>query len=298
MAADGTVWLADTGDNDADPADGRADRAAARTGRRSALPADLPRRAARRRGAAAGAGRHAVHRHQGGPGRQRRVPPGAAAGGRRHGARWPRSPRSNFTLTGTPGGPVGQAGQLLVTGGAVARGRRAMALRTYTDAYVWPLHRLGRGGGAGRGAGRGSRCRTRRRARRSASRADNRTLVVASEGLPSDVTVVPLAGGGRGPRRPPAAAAGAEPDRPQPAPGSRRSPADHRRRRGDAVVVWIGGKLLPPPPTLSRGGLPREPAQTRRRTLTTRPSTVASSPGMGSYAGLCGSSHTWPSRRL
>ena len=45
----------------------------------------------------------------------------------------------NLTLTGTAGGPVGQAGQLLVTGGAVSADGSALALRTYTDAYVWPL---------------------------------------------------------------------------------------------------------------------------------------------------------------
>ncbi len=45
----------------------------------------------------------------------------------------------NLTLTGTPGGPVGRAGQLMVTGGAVSRDGRLIALRTYTDAYLWPL---------------------------------------------------------------------------------------------------------------------------------------------------------------
>jgi hypothetical protein len=45
----------------------------------------------------------------------------------------------NLTLTGTPGGPVGRAGQLMVTGGAVSGDGRLMALRTYTDAYIWPL---------------------------------------------------------------------------------------------------------------------------------------------------------------
>jgi hypothetical protein len=43
------------------------------------------------------------------------------------------------TLTGTPGGPVGRAGQLMVTGGAISRDGRLIALRTYTDAYLWPL---------------------------------------------------------------------------------------------------------------------------------------------------------------
>jgi hypothetical protein len=45
----------------------------------------------------------------------------------------------NLTLTGTPGGPVGRAGQLMVTGGAVSRDGRLIALRTYTDAYLWQL---------------------------------------------------------------------------------------------------------------------------------------------------------------
>lgn len=44
-----------------------------------------------------------------------------------------------FAMTGTPGGPVGRAGQLLVTGGTVAADRSRIALRTYTDAYVWTL---------------------------------------------------------------------------------------------------------------------------------------------------------------
>jgi len=44
-----------------------------------------------------------------------------------------------FTMTGTPGGPIGRAGQVLVTGGAVAADGSRIALRTYTDAYVWPL---------------------------------------------------------------------------------------------------------------------------------------------------------------
>ena len=39
--------------------------------------------------------------------------------------------------TGTPGGPVGSFGQLLVTGGAVSADGRRLALRTYTDLYEW-----------------------------------------------------------------------------------------------------------------------------------------------------------------
>ena len=42
-----------------------------------------------------------------------------------------------FTPTGTAGGPVGTAGQLLVTGGAVSPDGTRIVLRTYTDAYLW-----------------------------------------------------------------------------------------------------------------------------------------------------------------
>lgn len=43
-----------------------------------------------------------------------------------------------FAPTGTPGGPVGVFGQLAVTGGAVSADGTLVVLRTYTDAYVYP----------------------------------------------------------------------------------------------------------------------------------------------------------------
>ena len=98
----------------------------------------------------------------------------------------------NMTLTGTPGGPVGRAGQLMVTGGAVSGDGRLLALRTYTDAYLWPL--AGSDVPAALAA-------TPVRIPLPASpqgeaisfAADNRGLVVASEGSPSDVVAVPTA---------------------------------------------------------------------------------------------------------
>ena len=97
----------------------------------------------------------------------------------------------NVTLTGTPGGPVGQAGQLLVTGGAVSSDGRHIALRTYTDAYVWPL--------TGSDIPAALATKPERiplpespQGEAISFSADNVNLVVASEGLPSDVTVVPL----------------------------------------------------------------------------------------------------------
>ncbi|MGY1745651.1 hypothetical protein [Blastococcus sp. SYSU D00695] len=97
----------------------------------------------------------------------------------------------DLTLTGTPGGPVGRAGQLLVTGGAVASDGHAIALRTYTDAYVWPL--------AGSDVPAALAAEPVRVALPDSPQgeaisfsADGTSLVVASEGLPSDVTVVPV----------------------------------------------------------------------------------------------------------
>jgi hypothetical protein len=103
-----------------------------------------------------------------------------------------------FTLTGTPGGPVGRAGQLLVTGGAVAPDGRHLALRTYTDAYVWPL--------SGSDVVAALTSVPARVALPESPQgeaitftSDGASLVVGSEGLPSDVTVVPLPVGAAAP---------------------------------------------------------------------------------------------------
>jgi hypothetical protein len=97
----------------------------------------------------------------------------------------------NMTLTGTPGGPVGRAGQLLITGGAVAGDGRAVALRTYTDAYVWPL-----AGSDVPGALAGTPVRVALpespQGEAVSFTADNQQLLVVSEGVPADVTVVPI----------------------------------------------------------------------------------------------------------
>ena len=98
-----------------------------------------------------------------------------------------------FTLTGTPGGPVGRAGQLLVTGGAVSADGQRIALRTYTDAYVWPL-----AGSDVVGALSGEPVRvplpTSPQGEAITFAADDRSLLVSGEGLPAAVTVVPASG--------------------------------------------------------------------------------------------------------
>jgi hypothetical protein len=43
-----------------------------------------------------------------------------------------------FALTGTPGGPP-IIGQLTATGAALSSDGRTLAVRTYTDAYLWPV---------------------------------------------------------------------------------------------------------------------------------------------------------------
>jgi hypothetical protein len=98
----------------------------------------------------------------------------------------------NFTLTGTPGGPVGRAGQLMATGGAVSRDGTLLALRTYTDAYVWPLS-----GSDVAGALAGAPVRVplpeEPQGEAISFATDDRRLVVSGEGLPADVTVVSAA---------------------------------------------------------------------------------------------------------
>ncbi|PXY19754.1 hypothetical protein BAY60_33110 [Prauserella muralis] len=44
----------------------------------------------------------------------------------------------DLSATETPGGPVGSAGSLLVTGAATSADGTVVALRTYTDAYLYP----------------------------------------------------------------------------------------------------------------------------------------------------------------
>jgi hypothetical protein len=147
-----------------------------------------------------------------------------------------------FTLTGTPGGPVGRAGQLMVTGGAVSPDGRLVALRTYTDAYVWPLS-----GSDVPAALAADPVRVplpgSPQGEAISFTPDTTGLVVSSEGLPAEVTVVPL-----GELPTPAAASG-------PADGSLPDLLDTDDGGATAiaagvlaalvatVLVWTGGKL-------------------------------------------------------
>jgi hypothetical protein len=81
-----------------------------------------------------------------------------------------------------------------VTGGAVAPDGRHLALRTYTDAYVWTLS-----GSDVVGALATDPVRTALpdspQGEAISFTADGTALLVGSEGTPSDVTVVPLPAG-------------------------------------------------------------------------------------------------------
>ncbi len=96
-----------------------------------------------------------------------------------------------FAMTGTPGGPVGRAGQVLVTGGAVAADGTHIALRTYTDAYVWTL--------AGNDVARALQSDPiavialpdAPQGEAISFAPDSRSLLVGSEGLNSLITAIP-----------------------------------------------------------------------------------------------------------
>ncbi|NEK86759.1 hypothetical protein GCU60_13495 [Blastococcus saxobsidens] len=146
----------------------------------------------------------------------------------------------NVTLTGTPGGPVGRAGQLMITGGAVASDGSAVALRTYTDAYVWPLTGSDVAGALTTPPVRVALPESPQGEAISFS-ADARSLVVASEGLPSAVTEVPL----------PTVVAAPTPATDTAVPGfaaltrdGSPLPAALFAALGATIVVWIGGRLI------------------------------------------------------
>ncbi|MQA32596.1 hypothetical protein GCU49_03310 [Modestobacter roseus] len=148
-----------------------------------------------------------------------------------------------FTLTGTPGGPVGRAGQLLVTGGAVSADGERIALRTYTDAYVWTLE-----GSDVAGALSGAPIRVplpeSPQGEAITFAANNRDLLVASEGLPAPVTLVPVTGEAAA-AGPAGAASGPAPtgELATAAPGVPPVTAGIIAAGIATVLVWVGGKL-------------------------------------------------------
>ena len=165
--------------------------------------------------------------------------------------------RLPFPPTGTPGGPVGAVSQVLVTGGAVAAGGTRLVLRTYTDAYLWsaPDGDLA----AALRSGRPDRIALPATAQGEAIAfsADGRTLLTSTEGLPAAVHAVPLddadgaASGSPGPTQP-------GPTQPGPTPTGRSgsAAADPAADGGGSslgraavaallagALIWVGGRL-------------------------------------------------------
>lgn len=94
--------------------------------------------------------------------------------------------------TGTPGGPAGTAGQVVVTGGAVSADGRLVVLRTYTDAYVWAAPDGDVPAALSSGDRRRIALPETPQGEAIAISPDGRSLLTSTEGLPGPVHQVPL----------------------------------------------------------------------------------------------------------
>ena len=130
-----------------------------------------------------------------------------------------------FGPTGTSGGPVGAASQVLVTGGAVAPSGRLVAVRTYTDAYVWQVP----SGDVEAALRSGSRTRLPLPATAQGEAItftpDSRSLLTSTEGVPGPVHSIDLPADLRTPAPPDA------PPDPPPAAASPAAPTPSRTNR-------------------------------------------------------------------
>jgi Esterase-like activity of phytase len=135
---------------------------------------------------------------------------------------------TGFLPTGTAGGPVGTAGQVVVTGGAVSPDGRTVVLRTYTDAYVWAAPDGDVAAAIASGQPRRIPLPPTAQGEAVAFTPDGRSLLTSTEGVPAPVHEIPLgdAAPTPTPSRSPAAAAG------QPEPGS--------SGRGDLLRTLLG----------------------------------------------------------
>jgi hypothetical protein len=142
VAPDGTVWVADTGDNDAKRTTVALWKLA--PGEKTPVIHGSPtRRRQGRRGAADQRRRHADHRHQGG--RQARHLHAERPLVARSNAGVPLKRVGQFDLPASQtSNPLGQIGRTVVSGGATAPDGKRVALRTYADAMEWDVPDGGR----------------------------------------------------------------------------------------------------------------------------------------------------------
>jgi hypothetical protein len=94
--------------------------------------------------------------------------------------------------TGTAGGPVGAAGQVLVTGGAVSPDGRTVVLRTYTDAYVWTAPDGDVAAALKSGDRRRIALPPTAQGEAVTFSTDGRSLLTSTEGIPGAVHQIPL----------------------------------------------------------------------------------------------------------
>jgi hypothetical protein len=95
-------------------------------------------------------------------------------------------------LTGTRGGPVGPASQVLVTGGAVAPGGSRLALRTYTDVYLWTVANDDVAAALQADPARRIALPATTQGEAVTFSSDGRSLLTSTENLPAPVYAVPL----------------------------------------------------------------------------------------------------------
>jgi hypothetical protein len=159
----------------------------------------------------------------------------------------------SFLPTGTPGGPAGLAGQVVVTGGAVAADGSLAVLRTYTDAYVWRVSGDDLVAALQDAPARRIPLPSTRQGEGIAFSADGTSLLTSTEGVPGAVYQVPL-GDLAATAAPPAPATGTPPGQPPGRPGVAPAAAagsDHGFARyaiaalAAAALVWGAIKLVP-----------------------------------------------------
>ena len=152
--------------------------------------------------------------------------------------------------TGTDGGPVGAAGQVLVTGGAVSADGRTVVLRTYTDAYVWSAPDGDVEAALTSGDRRRIALPATEQGEAVAVSADGRHLLTSTEGVPGPVHQVPLGAAAAepsaaSPSAPSAAPTGRPPAAVGPEPGTDGGPGELLRTLLLPIlgVVALGGLI-------------------------------------------------------
>jgi hypothetical protein len=145
----------------------------------------------------------------------------------------------SFAPTGTAGGPVGTASQVLVTGGAVSADGRLVVLRTYTDAYVWQAPDGDVAAALGSGSPRRIALPETAQGEAVAVSPDGRSLLTSTEGVPGAVHEVPL--GDAAPADPGADPSDASGERPAGRLRSLLVPALAAVAAG-ALLLWLAGR--------------------------------------------------------